>query len=181
MSDPKRTPDPLAVMQALPQGAAYIYRHFGAANRFQIAEQLRQSSFERDIQLLIGADPEMAQQCGADGVHLPQRDLGQIEELRHRYPNWMITGAAHDRESVPRAKGFDAVFVSPIFSSASPSADIPLGINTLKQWVKIAPCPVIALGGINHDTAPQLLQCGIAGIAGVSGFAPTGQGEGAPL
>jgi len=59
MTDPTRVPDVVAAAQTLPYGAAIIYRHFGSAHKFIDAESLRQITFERGQQFLIGDDPEL--------------------------------------------------------------------------------------------------------------------------
>ncbi|MET0182586.1 MAG: thiamine monophosphate synthase, partial [Caulobacterales bacterium] len=47
--DPVRTPDPAAVMARLPRGAAVIYRHFGAAKRFETAARLMKIARKRRL------------------------------------------------------------------------------------------------------------------------------------
>ncbi|MCF6221604.1 MAG: thiamine phosphate synthase [Robiginitomaculum sp.] len=172
MSDPKRTPDVLRVARNLPEGAALIYRHFGAGDRGAIAGELRQISFARNLQFLIGQDADLAAQIGADGVHLPERELGQGAVLRARYPAWLLTGAAHSQNAVKQCakNGLDAAILSPIFTSASKSASQPIGTEMLADIAKATKFPIIALGGISAVTVPELDTSGAAGIAGVSMF-----------
>jgi len=49
--------------------------------------------------------------------------------------------------------GVDAVFLSPVFESASPSAGKPIGALVFRGTARGAPLPVYALGGINARTA----------------------------
>jgi thiamine-phosphate pyrophosphorylase len=65
----------------------------------------------------------------------------------------------------------DALFLSPVFQSDSPSAGPPLGLTALKDLTDYYDCPVFALGGINQDNAATLIGSGIAGIAAIGGFA----------
>jgi thiamine-phosphate pyrophosphorylase len=71
MTDPVRTPDPLAVIAGLPRGSAVIYRAFGDPDALRIARALRAATRRRGVRLLIGADEGLAQASGADGLHLP--------------------------------------------------------------------------------------------------------------
>ncbi len=172
MSDPNRTPDILAVARGLPPGAALIYRHFGADDRETVAGELRGLSTKRGLQFLIGQDAALARTVGADGVHIPERELADAKDIRAQYPDWLITGAAHNLDAVHKcaAAGLDACIVSPVFASDSASAGQPLGVVQLVEMVKATDVPIIALGGINGETAQQLFGSGVAGLAGVSGF-----------
>ncbi len=172
MSDPERTPDVLRIARKLPLGATLIYRHFGAGDRVVIAGELRQISFARNLQFLIGQDAGLAAKIGADGLHLPERELGQGVVLRARYPAWLLTGAAHSRGGVKRCaeNGLDAAILSPVFTSASKSASQPIGTEMLADIAKAIKIPIIALGGISGATAPELYTSGATGIAGVSMF-----------
>lgn len=172
MTDPKRVPDIVLAAQNLPKHSALIYRHFGAPEREFMAHKLRQVCFDRGIQFLIGADEELARGCGADGVHLPERDLDSARVLHIRYPDWILTGATHSELALAKAAklGLDAGFVSPVFFSDSPSATGALGVERLTDMIHTAHLPVIALGGIDSVNAQQLIGSGAAGIAGISGF-----------
>jgi len=176
MSDPDRTPDVLAVAQILPTGAALIYRHFGADDKVVVARELRALSTKRGLQFLIGQDAALAKTVGADGVHIPERELENGKHIRAQHPDWLITGAAHDLDAVHKCAtvGLDASIVSPVFASSSASAGQPLGTAKLTEMVKAAEIPIIALGGINEETASGLFGSGVAGLAGVSGFVKTG-------
>ena len=173
LTDPARRPDILAAVRHLPERSALIYRHFGAPEREFIAHKLRQLCFDRGVQFLVGADEVLARQCGADGLHLPEKDVGTAPVLHIRYPDWILTGAAHSELALVKAarSGLDAALLSSVFKSDSPSAGAALGVGGFTQMVKGAALPVFALGGIQKDNVQQLVGSGAAGIAGISGFA----------
>lgn len=175
MSDPDRLPDIELAARRLPRGAALIYRHFGAPEREDVAGILRQICFEKQLQFLVGQDVSLAVSVGADGVHLPERDLKTAAELRRRYPDWIISAATHSLEALRAASvtSLDAAIVSPVFESQSPSAGASLTIETFSTWVRQVELPVFALGGIDHVNAHLLKGSGGAGLAGISGFART--------
>lgn len=171
VTDPARTPDPCEIAVRLPQGAGVIYRSFGAADAFATAAALRRVCAEAGLRLLIGQDADLAQACGADGVHLPERDLARAPGLRLARPDWLFTGAAHSAEALSTAAdaGLDAALVSPVFESSSRSAGAPLGVDALARLVQGARLPVYALGGVTGETAARLVGSGAAGIAAVDG------------
>ena len=167
-TDPQRTPDPEAGAARLPRGSAIVYRPFGAADAEVIALRLKAIARRRGLKLLIGADEGLAVQIGADGLHLPERLAHRAGRIRARHPSWLITAAAHSPRAA-RAK-VDAVVVSAIFPSNSPSAGRPLGPVRLAQIVRFSGRPVYALGGVNQSTAARLLATGAVGIAAVDAF-----------
>lgn len=161
-----RTPDPVAIAQRLPRGTAIVYRHFGAAGRAQVARRLARACRSRGLYLLIAADPDLAARVGADGVHWPE------SRLKVRTGPGLITVAAHSEDALTRAAeaGADACVLSPIFPTKSSSAHEPLGLARAAQIARGAPLPVIALGGVNAQTARQLTGRGFAGLAAVDAF-----------
>ncbi|WP_082554612.1 MULTISPECIES: thiamine phosphate synthase [unclassified Caulobacter] len=168
-TDPERTPDPERAAERLPIGAAVVFRAFGAPDAAARGRRLRQITRRRGLTLLVGADAALALEIEADGLHLPERLAAQAPDLRVAHPDWLITLAAHDLAAAlaGAATGADALVVSPVFPSRSPSAGAPLGVDGLKQIVEAVEAPVYALGGVRADTATLLLDTGIVGIAAV--------------
>lgn len=171
MTDPARVPDPESVVRRLPAGSAVVFRAFGAADAVEQGRRLARIARRRRLVLLAGADPALAQAIGADGVHLPER-LGHTARAIRR-PGWIVTAAAHDAQAIRRAlaAGADAVVVSPVFESRSPSAGRPLGPVRFAAMIRAAKGPVYALGGIDAVTARRLIGSGAIGIAGVEALA----------
>jgi thiamine-phosphate pyrophosphorylase len=151
-----------------------IYRHFGAPARRRMARALARVCGDRGLALLIAADPDLARDIGADGVHWPEARLPAIRE-----PFALVTAAAHSSEAVSRAARFgaDACILSPVFPTRSASARKPLGLFRASQIARAASLPVIALGGINGRTASRLSGRGFAGLAAVDGFSESLEAE----
>lgn len=169
MTDPTRVPDVLKAAKAQPEGAAIIYRHFGKADKLTEAESLRQITFAKSQQLLIGNDPKLAISVGADGVHF-KRDAKLIAPTlwRQRCPNWIISMAGiKTGDHQGDLSVLDALLVSSVFKSQSSSAGVPMGIDTFKALTKELPVPVYALGGVNKNTAKGLVDSGAAGLSGI--------------
>lgn len=145
-----------------------VFRHFGRAGAGETALRLREATQTRDGLLLIGLDAELAEAVGADGVHLPERALGQAAGLAAARPDWRITGAVHSGTTLATS-GLDALVASPVFAAGgASSARPPLGPDRFAEWVRAASCPVYALGGIGTSNARGLIGSGACGIAGVS-------------
>jgi thiamine-phosphate pyrophosphorylase len=168
-TDPIRVPDPEAVARRLPRGAGIVYRAFGAPDAVARGRRLARIARRRGLLLLTGADAGLAARIGADGVHLPERSAGSAAGLRRARPGWIVSCAAHSAVAIVRARraGANAVFLSPVFESASPSAGRPLGGLRFAQLVRGARLPVYALGGVDARTARQIARSGAAGLADV--------------
>jgi len=169
MTDPSRVPDVIKAAKAQPKGAAIIYRHFGKADKADEAQALRQTTFAKHQQLLIGNDPELAISIGADGVHFKRDPQLKAPMLwRQRCPNWIISVAGIKQgEYQGDLSSLDALLVSSVFKSQSLSAGEPIGIEQFKSLTKTIPVPIYALGGVNRDTAPKLIATNAAGLAGI--------------
>jgi thiamine-phosphate pyrophosphorylase len=168
-TDPVRTPDPARVAASLPRGAAIVYRAFGAADAVTTGRRLARLVHRRGALMFVGADPTLATAVGADGLHLPERLAmrgGANRALRRRF---RLSAAAHGLAAARRARaaGVEAVVVSPVFPSRSPSAGRPIGALRFRALVRAAGLPVYALGGVNPRTAMALKGCGAAGLAAV--------------
>lgn len=169
-TDPLRTPDPVTIARNLPRGSGIVYRSFGQPGAERIATDLKSVARQRGLKLLIGADEALGRRVGADGLHLPERLAGQARRLRARNPGWILTAAAHSGRAM-RAGGLDAVVVSAIFPSRSPSAGKPMGPMRLSALIRqVATSPVYGLGGITDKTARRMIPTGVVGLAGIDGF-----------
>jgi thiamine-phosphate pyrophosphorylase len=180
-TDPGRTPDPEAIAARLPPGAAIVYRAFGALDAEARGARLKTIARQRKLILLIGADAGLAQRLGADGVHLPERLANRAQRLKAAHPGWLVTAAAHSLLAARRglAAGADAVVVSAVFPSASPSAGPPIGAVRLAILVRQAKRArgtrrakgaVYALGGVDNKKARLLRDTGLVGLAAVDAF-----------
>lgn len=145
-----------------------VFRGFGRPGAAEQAGVLRRLCARRRLVFLVGADRALARAVRADGLHLPERAVRGARPIR----GVLVTAAAHDERAIRRARlaGVDAVVVSPVFPSRSPSAGRALGTVRLARWARGAGLPLIALGGIDARTARALTGTGASGIAAVDGL-----------
>jgi len=121
---------------------------------------------------LVGADPRLARRLGADGVHLPERLAGRARTLPRHF---IVTAAAHSLPAALRARraGAQALIVSPVFPSASPSAGRAMGPPALAKLIRGVGAPVYALGGVNAGNVGKLRMTGAVGVAAVEALTRT--------
>jgi thiamine-phosphate pyrophosphorylase len=160
MTDDRKA-DWAAAAARLPRGSIVVVRARDAKKRAALAEALH-----RFAPLLIADDPALALQIGAAGLHLPEARMKQAHHWRLRRPDWIITSSAHSLSALLHAHALDAVFLSPVFATASHAGTRALGPARAAFIAAAAPVPVYALGGITARNAP-LLAPAFSGIAAI--------------
>jgi thiamine-phosphate pyrophosphorylase len=131
---------------------------------------------ESQTKLLVNARVDVALAVGADGVHLPSRDLS-VAEVRaiwkHARPGTspMISAACHTVVEVRTAAEADLDFTlfAPVFAKKDAAGVAVAGLEILREACR-ATVPVLALGGVTLANARACLQAGAAGIAGIRLF-----------
>lgn len=172
MTDPDRHADMRALLEATPPHCGFIYRHFGARNRLEVAQGLAALCRSRQIVFLVSSDLSLARAVGADGVHWPERMLARAHSARGRGATEIFTSAAHSHAALTRARsaGIDAAFLSPVFASRSASATRPMGPRRVALMARRVDLSIHALGGVHKKTLARLADRGLAGIAMVDGI-----------
>lgn len=167
-TDPDRTPAPWQTAANLPAGSCVVFRAFSAPDAIYQGRKIKAACAANGVLFFVGRDAELAKALGADGIHLPERDLTKASALREQTPQWLITGAVHSASAWERADDLDAAIVSPVFRAGGSSASKPeLGLHAFEAMCAMAPCPVYGLGGINASNVETLLQTRACGLAGV--------------
>jgi thiamine-phosphate pyrophosphorylase len=148
--------------RALPWGSLVVVRGRDAKKRLALTESLSGIA-----PLLIADDPVLAAQIGAAGLHLPETRMKEASHWRARFPDWIITSSAHSLRALMHAHPLDAVFLSPVFATASHKGAAPLTAVRAAFIATHTPVPVYALGGITPRNA-ALLAPAFSGIAAIS-------------
>jgi thiamine-phosphate pyrophosphorylase len=169
VTDPDRTPDPVALALRLPRGCGIVFRAFGRPGAGETARTLAKVARARGLTLLLGAD---AVRIPGAGAHLPERLAHRAGTLKRARPGLIVTAAAHSLPALIAARraGADAAMLSTVFDSQSPSARRPLGAVRFAALVRQAGLPVYALGGLSMKNAPRLRGSGASGLAMVGGL-----------
>ena len=134
--------------------------------------------------LWIAEDVQLASELELDGVHLVSASpVDAVAQARRALPAgaWVNLACHSVEEALSRVKGPllgpqgrpDSLFLSPIFTS--PGKGAPLGVGALSELVsRLAEgasadtaTKLIALGGIDRETAPACFQAGAAAVAAI--------------
>lgn len=126
--------------------------------------------------LLINDNPRLAQEIGADGVHLGAADMPPDEAREMLGSRYIIGGTANTFADVQRlnAAGVDYIGLGPFrFTTTKQNLSPILGLagyRALLEQVRAAglAVPIVGIGGIGLADVPTLLATGLHGVA-VSG------------
>jgi thiamine-phosphate pyrophosphorylase len=120
---------------------------------------------------IINDRVDIAQACGASGVHLGQKDLPlpTARKILGKKKKIGITVNTLREAREAEAGGADYLGVGPVFSTLTKKKLRPLlGLPGLKAIREKAKIPILAVGGITASNARQVMECGVDGIAVVS-------------
>ena len=168
--------DPLFVLDAfLGGGARFIQLRDKTARTgafVALADAAVSRAHAAGAQLIVNDRADVARVSGADGVHVGQDDLA-VEDVRGILGPGAIVGlSTHDEAQIDRAVATSATYlaVGPIYSTQT--KDTGYGARGL-DLVRYAASrggerPVVAIGGITLDRAPDVIAAGAASVAVIS-------------
>ena len=162
-----------SVAQALEGGISMLqYRRKGMQNVDE-AKALARMCRERAVPFVVNDDVALALDCGADGVHLG-RDDGELVSTRVKLDSALggrLLGAScYDSLSAARAAvaaGADYIAFGSAFASSTKPAAVRAPLS-LFQEARPLGVPLVAIGGITLQNAPQLLAAGADCLAVIS-------------
>lgn len=142
----------------------------------QLALETQAACRRYGAMLLINDNPRLAQEIGADGVHLGLADMPPAEARAMLGPRFIIGGTANTFADVQRhvAAGVDYVGLGPFRFTRTKEKLSPIlgraGYAEVMQQCRAAglAVPVVGIGGITLADVPALLETGLHGVA-VSG------------
>ena len=123
----------------------------------------------RGIPFIINDDVGLALESGADGVHLG-RDDGELAATRAKLGGRLLGASCYDSLDAARAAvaaGADYVAFGSVFPSPTKPAAVRSPL-TLFGEARALGVPLIAIGGITLQNAPQLLGAGADCLAVIS-------------
>ncbi len=117
-----------------------------------------------DAQVLINGDVALAEELGADGVHLSAAELARLAVR----PSFAWVGAScHSRAEIERAAALKcdfAVLGSVAHTLTHPGRE-PLGWQRFAEMALNAPIPVFAIGGMLRADLERAQESGAHGVA----------------
>lgn len=116
--------------------------------------------------VLVNGDAQLARAAGADGLHLPAR---QLMALDRRPPFPLVGASCHERRELEHAArlGLDFAVFGPVRPTATHPGTGGIGWAEFAAGVAGLPLPVYAIGGLSVAELPDALGAGAQGIAAI--------------
>ena len=162
-----------AVEQAILGGCSLIQlREKQSSSRefFEMAKRIKAITDRYRVPLIINDRIDIALAVDAAGVHLGQEDIPAKEARRIMGEEKVIGVSARTVELARKAveDGADYLGVGAMFATNTKGNAKVIGKEKLKEIRAAVSIPIVAIGGINHSNAAQLVDTGINGLAVVS-------------
>jgi thiamine-phosphate pyrophosphorylase len=139
---------------------------------FKQAEEASHIARQRGVRIVINDRVDMALALEADGVHLGQDDFPPDVARRLLGQKAIIGVSTHSVEQARRAIRLpvDYLAIGPIFATSSKSNSEPaIGLEGLRSVREaIGDFPLVAIGGITHHNAREVLESGADALAVIS-------------
>jgi len=168
-----RALDPLAVLDGYLTGGARFIQLRDKTTRTGPLAACAAAAVSRahavGASLVVNDRADVAKLTGADGVHVGQDDL-PVEDVRLVIGAAAIVGVStHDEAQIDRAIETSASYIAvgPICGTSTKDTGYTArGLDLLRYAVaRAAGRPVVAIGGITLDRAPEVLAAGAASVA----------------
>ena len=126
------------------------------------------ASAPEDAQVIVNDRVDVALISAAAGVHVGQTDIPPAAARKILGPNRIVGFSTHNFEQAVEADRWpvDYVAVGPIFATTTKENPDPIvGVEGLAAICRAIHKPVVAIGGIKLENAPDVLRAGAASVA----------------
>jgi thiamine-phosphate pyrophosphorylase len=146
-------------------------KYLPAATFYEDAASALRIARAAGVKIIINDRADLALALGADGVHLGQEDLPVEAARRLLGPQAIIGFSTHTIEQAKAALTLplDYLAYGPIYgTSTKTNPDPTVGPEQLRQVRNLTSLPLIAIGGIDSRTVPEVLATGADSAAVIS-------------
>ena len=154
----------------LAEGAELVQLRVKKEQPATVAEIARRALtlFGDNQALIVNADPALARDVGAHGVHLSAVRLRALKQRPLDSAHW-VGASCHNADELAHAGriGVDYAVLSPVAKTSSHPRAAPLGWRQFQALVAEATVPVYALGGLGVGDLAAAWQHGAQGVASV--------------
>jgi len=163
--------EPLAVAAAFLSGGARLLqiraKGLGSGALLDLAREVVRAAAPFGAQVVVNDRADVARLSGAHGVHVGQDDLPPAL-VRQLLPTGLVGVSTHTRAQFDAALGTPATYIAvgPVFgTSTKETGYAAVGLDFVSWAAARADRPVVAIGGITLETAPQVIAAGAASVA----------------
>ena len=166
--------EPLAVLHAFLDGGARLVqlrdKTAASAERLALADTVVARAHAAGATLIVNDRADIAAMSGADGVHVGQEDLS-VASARLVVGGSAIVGiSTHDAAQLAAAADTDATYIAvgPIYGTSTKDTGYTArGLDLVRAAARTGR-PVVAIGGITVERAPEVIFAGARSVAVIS-------------
>jgi thiamine-phosphate pyrophosphorylase len=160
------------IVEAALEGGANVIqlrkKTMSKGEQYAIALALRRLTLLHDALFIVNDHVDIAIAADADGVHLGQDDLPP--SVVHALPGFhgrLIGRSTHNLEQAraAMAEGADYLAVGPVFPTPTKAGRPAVGTGLVSEVAALGDRPFVAVGGIDHDNAPAVVEAGARAVA----------------
>jgi thiamine-phosphate pyrophosphorylase len=136
-----------------------------------LAREAQEAAAAAGVALIVNDRPDVARIAGAAGVHLGQADLSARDARRLLGDAAIVGVSTHDLGEIESMAGeaADYIAVGPVFATRTKKDPEPVvGLDLIRRARRLTRLPLVAIGGITAERAPQVVEAGADGIAVIS-------------
>jgi thiamine-phosphate pyrophosphorylase len=166
--------DPLATLDAFLAGGARVIqlrdKSPSSRDRLALADACVARAHAAGARLIVNDRADLARLSGADGVHVGQDDL-TVDEVRAIVGAEAIVGiSTHDADQIDAALRSTASYVAvgPLYATATKDTGYSARGLALVRKAAAGSKPVVGIGGITLERAPDVLAAGAGSVAVIS-------------
>ena len=135
-------------------------------------DQLVELAARHSATIVVNDRADVARLAGAGGVHVGQDDLSVTAVRRVLEPASIVGLSTHTLRQLHGASLEPITYaaIGPVFQTYSKSSvDPPVGLGMVGHAARlVAPIPVVGIGGITLENAPQVIDAGASTVAVIS-------------
>jgi thiamine-phosphate pyrophosphorylase len=167
---------PLALADALLAGGATLIqiraKHLAAGPLLELTDAVVAHAHPAGCRVIVNDRVDVAVLAGADGAHVGQEDLAPAAARAQLGPRAVLGVSTHDEAQVVRAlrEPVSYIAVGPVFGTRTKATGYTaVGLDLVRAARRLAPLtPIVAIGGITLDSAPDVLAAGATAVAVIS-------------
>ncbi len=162
-----------AVEQAVLGGCTMVQlreKNISSFDFYNLAMEIKSITSKHHVPLIINDRIDIALSVGAEGVHIGQNDI-PASAARKIISQDMLLGVSASclSEAMQAQKyGADYLGVGAMFTTGTKTDAKIVSMGELRKIREAVPIPIVAIGGINKENAPEFIDAGLNGVAVVS-------------
>ena len=132
-----------------------------AGDLLRWGETFEEIAAKHDALFIVNDRPDVAAVLKADGVHVGQNDLPEEAARRFVGRDKLIGLSTHDPEQLEAASpDADYVCVGPVYETPTKEGRPGTGLDYVRFAAEREARPWFAIGGINEETLPDVVEAG---------------------